>query len=156
MTNQIDLKKYDNFRQRFVATVSLMSRILGSSLLAGSYVFRFMGLVPTLIVLALTVLMYTFLNDCLINAIYYTQATSFKELVTKLLNSKFAVLVDVSIIFSCVGTLISMQIVSANSAVEIIQKYFQTGLSFNQLKYIIMIGIATVIVIPLCLLKTTN
>ena len=116
-----------------------------------------MSVVSTSFALVLTLFCYVFLNNQTINAIYYTNAKTFRELVSRLLNSKFAVVFDVCICFNCLGTVVSMQIVSSNVIYNILKELTNVErVGERLLKIVLRVVSAAMVVFPLTLLKSTT
>ncbi|CAL6067213.1 Amino_acid transporter family protein [Hexamita inflata] len=148
---QLESQKEEN-----KTAVNLVSRIMGASVLSGSYVFRFLGLAQTIVVMLVTVVIYIFLTNYQIDAIYYSESKTFRELVRKLTGDKFSKFIDIIVVFQSLGTLTSYQVIASKALMNIVFKFTDTTLTFNQLKFIIRPLLGFGIIFPLTLLKNTK
>lgn len=138
--------------------VNIVSRTVGAAFLAGGYIFRFIGLVPSCILIICTISIFLPLHSYLIDAIYYTGSKSYKEVVLSITNRKFALLMDLIIIFLSFGTLTSYQIIINNTIVGQLLKHAKGSITLpvGVLKLIIKPCVAAFVIFPLTLLKNTK
>jgi amino acid permease len=97
--------------------------MMGAAVLSGGYVFRSLGAIPACLLILLTVIIYVILNNFYIDAFYYTNSKTFRELAQKLFGVKLALTFDIVIIFLAFGTLTSYQVISSKAVLNLIYKF---------------------------------
>ncbi|CAL6083606.1 Amino_acid transporter family protein [Hexamita inflata] len=129
---------------------TMLSQMMGSSILAFPFVVNKIGWVLTAIILFHSVASMLFCMHYYIEAAYYTRALSYKDLTSKLLGKKIAVLLDVSLILSNYGFMVAYVIVSSRGVITFVLNRFH----YTMNSYAVKVVIAFCIMFPLTLLKS--
>lgn len=128
----------------------MMSQMIGSSIIAFPFVVYKLGWVLTTFVMAHSIVMMLVTMYYYTVASYYTQASSYKDLVLKILGKKFGLILDISLVVSYYGFMTAYVIISSNGIITMVQNNF----NYKMNPYIVKVVIAFCIILPLCLLKS--
>ncbi|KAH0572191.1 Amino acid transporter family protein [Spironucleus salmonicida] len=139
-----------NIKDQASTSFSLVSQMMGASLLSISFITFQMGAVLSAIVFIGVYIFVLYLLNIFTEAVHYTQSRSYMEVTTKICGKKMAILLNVCIIVSFYGFCTGYVIISANSVVSFIQNVGKY--SFNT--YLAKALIAFVLIFPLCLIKS--
>lgn len=134
---------------------TFITQMIGGSLLSIPYVCARLGLVLSTIVITFVLIIALILMLQVVNACYYTNAQTFKQVTQKVLGSKFAVCIDVALILNNYGFLVSYIIISAQSFHTLLTTFFASsleGLPFDPY-LVIKAGLTFGIMLPLSLLR---
>lgn len=123
---------------------------MGSSILTGAFVVRKLGIVPAILAMLLQMVIYLLLNNFFIDAFYYTQTFTFRDIVGKLVNKQLAFVIDLMVIILAFGTLTSYLLIASNAIIN-----FAANYQFKISKYVLR-PILAVLVFPLTCLKNTK
>ena len=74
------IQQKEQLKEENKTAINLVSRMMGAAVLSGGYVFRFLGAIPSLLLICVTVVIYVGLNNYYIDAFYYTNTKTFREL----------------------------------------------------------------------------
>lgn len=134
---------------------TFITQMIGASLLSIPYICARLGLVLSAAIMTFVLIVALVLMLQVVNACYYTNAQTFKQVTQKVLGSRFAVCIDAALILNNYGFLVSYIIVSAQSFHTLLTIFFPSsleGLSFDP--YLVLKAVLTFgIMLPLSLLR---
>lgn len=137
---------------------TFITQMIGGSLLSIPYVCARMGLVLSTIVISFVLILALVLMLQVVNACYYTNAQTFKQVTEKVFGSKVAVCIDVALILNNYGFLVSYIIISAQSFHTLLTTFFSSYIedlpfdSYLLIKAVLTFGI----MLPLSLLRNVK
>lgn len=137
---------------------TFITQMIGGSLLSIPYVSVRLGLVLSTIVITLVLVIALVLMLQVVNACYYTNAQTFKQVTRKVLGPRLAVCIDAALILNNYGFLVSYIIISAQSFHTLLTTFFPSsleGLSFDP--YLVLkAGLTFGVMFPLSLLRNVK
>ncbi|CAL5987545.1 Amino_acid transporter family protein [Hexamita inflata] len=139
-----------SIKQTQLTSTTLLSQMMGASLLSCAFIFHRLGYVLTLLAFTITILFNLFAYKYYVNMAYYIQASSYRELTEKVISKKLSLVLDVSIMVTAFGFMTSYIIISSTAIINFFQNIFEISVN----KYIIKAIISLLIIFPLTLLKS--
>ena len=149
--------KKDNEENSSTSTsFTLMSQIVGSSLLSIAYVFSRIGFTLTFFLMPISLAISLYLILGYIEACYLTRSYSYRALTQKVIGPKFAYVLDAMLIILYFGFLTGYIIIASQSFIGILQSFLPSFDSYKWIPYVVKTGVAFLIILPLSLLKSTK
>ncbi|EFO65175.1 Amino acid transporter family [Giardia lamblia P15] len=137
---------------------TFITQMIGGSLLSIPYVSARLGLVLLTTVITIVLIVALVLILQVVNACYYTNAQTFKQVTRKVLGPWLAVCIDAALILNNYGFLVSYIIISAQSFHTLLTTFFPSsleGLSFDP--YLVLkAGLTFGVMFPLSLLRNVR
>ncbi|CAL6092872.1 Amino_acid transporter family protein [Hexamita inflata] len=131
-------------------STTLLSQMLGASLLSCSFIIAKLGWVLSIIAFTFTVVYDLFMYKYFVDISHYTQAQSYREITEKVVSKSLSLLLEISIIISYFGFVTAYIIISSSSVVTFIRNIFH----YEANTYVVKAILAFLIIFPLCLLKS--
>ncbi|CAL5980477.1 Amino_acid transporter family protein [Hexamita inflata] len=137
-------------KQTGQTSITLLSQMLGASLLSCSFIIAKLGWVLAAIAFAFTVGFDLFMYKYFVAVSHYIQASSYRELTEKVVSKKLSIVLEVSIIISYFGFVTAYIIISSSSVIT----FFKNVIGYDPNKYAVKAILAFAIIFPLTLLKS--
>ncbi|CAL6026263.1 Amino_acid transporter family protein [Hexamita inflata] len=137
-------------KQTGQTSITLLSQMLGASLLSISFIIAKLGWVIALIAIAFTVIFDIYMYKFFVDISHYTQAQSYRELTEKAVSKKLSMVLEVSIIISYFGYVTAYIIISSS----LIMIFIKNVIGFDANKYAVKAILSFCVIFPLTLLKS--
>ncbi|CAL5980491.1 Amino_acid transporter family protein [Hexamita inflata] len=131
-------------------SITLLSQMLGASLLSISFIIAKLGWVISLIAIAFTVIFDIYMYKFFVNMSHYTQARSYRELTEKAVSKKLSMVLEISIIISYFGIVTAYILISSS----LIMMFIKNVIGFDANKYAVKAILSFCVIFPLTLLKS--
>ncbi|CAL6074064.1 Amino_acid transporter family protein [Hexamita inflata] len=139
-----------DWKQILTTSSTLISQMMGASLLSIAFIVNKLGWVIALSLHVFTILCDVFMYKYYIDIVHYTQAGTYRQLTEKALSKKLSFVLDISIWVSSFGVVTNYIIISSTAVINFIQNVF----NYTANKYVVKAVISLGIIFPLCLLKS--
>ncbi|CAL6026257.1 Amino_acid transporter family protein [Hexamita inflata] len=136
--------------QTQLTSSTLLSQMMGASLLSCAFIFHKLGYVLALLAFFLTILFNLFSYKYYVRVAHYVQVSSYRELTEKVVSKPLSLVLDASIMITAFGFLTSYIIISSSAITNFFFNNFQITLNEILVKGVV----AVVFIFPLCLLKS--
>ncbi|CAL6092909.1 Amino_acid transporter family protein [Hexamita inflata] len=143
------MKLQPDSEQTKTTSTTLLSQMMGASLLSCAFIVHRLGWVLALLAFAITIGFDMFVYKYYVGVAHYLQANSYRELTEKAVSKKLSIVLDISIMVSSFGFLTGYLIISSSAVSGFLSNQF--GYEAN--KYVVKAIISLCIVFPLTLLK---
>ncbi|CAL6070243.1 Amino_acid transporter family protein [Hexamita inflata] len=137
-------------RQTGSTSITLLSQMLGASLLSCSFIVHKLGWVLALIAFVFTIVYDIFMYRFIVAASHYTQARSYREVTEKVVSKNLSVLLEISIIITYFGYVTAYIIISSAAIGTFIKNIFH----YDANAYVVKAILSSCVIFPLCLLKS--
>ena len=151
-----DAKRDSEENSSTSTSFTLMSQIVGASLLSIAYIFSRIGFTLTFFIIPISLGISLYLILGYIEACYLTRSYSYRALTQKVIGPKFAYTLDAMLIVLYFGFLTSYIIIASQSVIGILQSFLPSFDSHKWIPYVIKAGVSFLIILPLSLLKSTK
>ncbi|CAL6026283.1 Amino_acid transporter family protein [Hexamita inflata] len=131
-------------------SITLLSQMLGASLLSISFIIAKLGWVIALIAIAFTVIFDIYMYKFFVDISHYTQARSYRELTEKAVSKKLSMVLEISIIISYFGIVTAYILISSS----LIMMFIKNVIGFDANKYAVKAILSFCVIFPLTLLKS--
>ncbi|ESU39743.1 Amino acid permease [Giardia duodenalis] len=151
-----DAKRDSEENSSTSTSFTLMSQIVGASLLSIAYIFSRIGFTLTFFIIPISLGISLYLILGYIEACYLTRSYSYRALTQKVIGPKFAYTLDAMLIVLYFGFLTSYIIIASQSVIGILQSFLPSFDSHKWIPYVMKAGVSFLIILPLSLLKSTK
>eukprot|EP00703_Trepomonas_sp_PC1_P001492 JAP95114.1 Amino acid transporter family protein [Trepomonas sp. PC1] len=137
-------------KQTGSTSFTLLSGLVGASLLSCSFIVNKLGWVLTVSAFLLSISFSIFVSKHYVDLAHYTQASSYREMTEKIVSKKLSMALEICIIITYFGSVTAYIIISAQS----VSGFILNVMNVTANPYLVKAIIAICVIFPLCLLKS--
>jgi amino acid permease len=108
-------------KQTGSTSFTLLSQMMGASLLSCSFIVHKLGWVLTSVAFLVTLLYSIYIYKYYVDLAHYTQASSYREMTERIISKKFSIVLDICIIITYFGFVTAYIIISSSAVISFLQ-----------------------------------